>query len=298
MQGTIAKLLIAASTVLFVVVPAACTPDKPDDLPPYPDLETLDAEAGMAYPDTKAFAASTGTFDNSTLTLEQVLNQARLAAGEIVSYKSRGTLTFRSSTSGFEEPIEEFSEHASNGNYRFGSEYPDPYDDDIHLSEWRSVGIQNFSFNSGDGWKESSEPRSEPSVISASGHFLWMLDENDIELRSTNERTEDGVEVYRLVFSEKYEQPVRGGEYMIEVRTNSLLVSKESFRIIAWLQDAHGDRYAVSAASEIDADTHFRWGEEFRITEFYDFNEPVVIEIPDSYVPWSDDAVLSSVLTP
>ncbi|MCH8829389.1 MAG: hypothetical protein IID45_07405, partial [Planctomycetes bacterium] len=192
MRKAITKLLTVASVLFFVAVLAACTPDKPDDLPPYPDLATLDAEAAIAYPDTVAFDTSTGKFDNSTLTLEQVLNRARLAAGEIVSYRSRGTTTFRSSTSGFEEPIYEFSEHAENGNYRFGSELSDPYDDDVHRSEWRSVGTQMFNYLSdevGGGWKESSEPRSEPKVVSASDHFLTMLDENDYELRSTDERT-------------------------------------------------------------------------------------------------------------
>ena len=227
------------------------------------------------------------------------MDKARLAVSDIVSYKSRGTYTTRSSTSGFEEPIREFSEHAANGNYRSGTEHPDPYDDGIHLTEFRTVGTQNFSFNSGYGWKESSKPRSEPSVIPASKYFLWFLDRNDIKLRSTNERTEDGnEEVYRLEFSETYEQALREGGFLVEVRTTTLLVSQESFRVVAWLQDAHGDRYAVSAASEINEDTHSRWGESFNITEFYDFNKPVVIEVPDSYVPWSEAAVLSPALAP
>jgi len=297
MHKKIVRFATLISALLFVAVLASCTPDKTAGLPPYPDIASLNSDADMAYPETTAFDTSIGTFDTGAMTVEKVRDKARLAAAKIVSYKSRGTVMSRRSTSGFKEPIREFSEVASNGNYRSGAEYPDPYDDDVDRNEYRRVGTQSFSFSSYEGWEESSKPRTKPADNPASGYFLWLLGEDDIELRSTNERTEDGVEVYRLVFSEKYEQPTRGGGYIIEVRTNTLLVSKESFRIVAWLQDSHGDRYAVSAASEIDADTHSRWGKEFGITEFYDFNEPVVIEVPDEYVPWRDDAVLSSALT-
>ena len=297
MHKKIVSFATLISALFFVAVLASCTPEKTADVPPYPDLASLDSEAAMAYPDSTAFDTSTGTFDTSTLTVEQVLDKARLAAAKIVSYKSRGTVMSRRSTSGFKEPIREFSEVASNGDYRSGAEYPDPYDDDVDRSEYRRVGTQSFSFSSYEGWEESSKPRTEPADNPASGYFLWLLGEDDIELRSTNERTEDGVEVYRLVFSEKHEQPVRGGgEYVIVVRTYTLLVSKESFRVVAWFFDTHGEIYAVSSASEIGADTHSRWGKDFGITEYYDFNEPIVIEIPDSYVPWSQP--VAAVQTP
>ena len=291
--------LLATMALLLVFAIVACTPEEQSDLPPFPDPSSFDTEDAMADPGPIAFDTSDGAFDDSEVTVEQILQRARFAASEIDSYKSRSTVTTRSSTSGFGEPTLDFSEHASNGNSRSGTEHPHPYNDDVFLSEYRTVGRQNFSFHSSTGWEESSEPRPKPKAILASRYFLSLLDMNDINLRSTDERSEDGTKVYRLEFSERHEQPTRGArEYAIQESTHTLLVSKESFRIVAWIQDSHADIYSVSAASEIDSDTHSRGGDDFRITEYYDFNEPVVIEVPDEYVPWSDDAVLSSAIAP
>ena len=111
--------------LLLVFAIVACTPEEQPDLPPYPDLSSYDAESAMADPGPMAFGTSNGAFDDNEITVEQILQRARFAASEIDSYKSRGTITTRSSTSGFEEPIREFSERAANGNYRSGTEHPD-----------------------------------------------------------------------------------------------------------------------------------------------------------------------------
>jgi hypothetical protein len=272
----IRSLPILVALVLLVTAVTACSSDQSD----------VDADTAVQQSDPNA------------ITVEQVLDQARIAAADIVSYKSRTTIMSRSSTSGFDEPVTEFTEHAENGNNRLGMAYPHPYNDDVFLSEYRKVGTQSFSMQSDERWEESTKPRSEPRTVLASKYFLSLLDMADIELRSTDERTEDrSEEVYRLVFSQKYEQAKRTGGYVVEVRTNALLISKESFQIVAWLQDSHGDIYTVDSASEIDSDTYSQWAEDFRITNFYDFNEPIVIEVPENYLSWDEqNPVVSAVI--
>mgnify|MGYP006915944456 CR=1 FL=1 len=90
MQGAIAKLLIAASTVLFVVVPAACVSAKADGLPPYPNIEAIDDDAVMLYP-------RKSVLDSDTALLEQVLVRTRLVMGHVVTYKTSGTIVDRDS---------------------------------------------------------------------------------------------------------------------------------------------------------------------------------------------------------
>ena len=249
-------------TLLFVFAISACTPDKPDDLPPYPDLASLDAEAGMAYPDTVAFDTSTGTFDMRAVTVEQVLDRARLAMGEIASFESRGCFLWRSSTSGFEKSWVDFSS---------GAKHPDPYDDDVHLSEWRTVANQAFHLNSDQYWEEAVEPQSEPRTVSqAAENLLRMLDSDGIQLRSTIERTGYGVEVYRLEFTEQQGRPVREG-YEIKTVKTTLLVSQESFRIVATLWDQRDEIYFVSTANEIGPETHSRWTEGFMTTRYLNY---------------------------
>jgi hypothetical protein len=231
---------------------------------------------------------------HDALTLEQILENARLAANDITSYKTTGTSYFRSSTDELGDPTHDFSEIGSQGDYRFGTNYPES--DGGGQSEWRKVGGQVFSFHDDDGWEEATEPRQSipgerTATDLASYRFLDELSAENLKLRSVNQATsKDGMHVYRLEYTETHEQP-NGGGYEIKTLTTTLLISEETSRIVTSFRDSRAEIYDVSTREEIDSDTRYWWYENLYTTHFYDFNEPVVIVIPDSYVPWSEPIV-------
>ncbi|MCH8909936.1 MAG: hypothetical protein IH867_04270 [Chloroflexi bacterium] len=275
MHKTIVKVLIVAPALLFVAASTACSSQKTVSQP----LDTSTAALHQV--------------DLDTATLEQVLNRTRLAMGDVVTYKTRGTIVDRVSGEEFSAPIRNFAEFHSYDRYKFGSDYSE-YGGGQFV-EWLSVGSQHFTRNSRHGWQEALEPSSEPRTpVPPSQGFLSFLYQDGIELVSTDEVTEDGVKVYRLGSTEKVEH-FWSGDPVSETRTVSLLIDKESFRIVTTIIDKNYTRNIVDATDSEPSTKSDRW--QMVYTEhYYDYNEPVVIEVPDDYIPWPDVAVLSSLL--
>ena len=275
MHKTIVKVLIVAPALLFVAASTACSSQKTVSQP----LDTSTAALHQV--------------DLDTATLEQVLNRTRLAMGDVVTYKTRGTIVDRVSGEEFSAPIRNFAEFHSYDRYKFGSDYSE-YGGGQFV-EWLSVGSQHFTRNSRHGWQEALEPSSEPRTpVPPHQGFLSFLYQDGIELVSTDEVTEDGVKVYRLGSTEKVEH-FWSGDPVSETRTVSLLIDKESFRIVTTIIDKNYTRNIVDATDSEPSTKSDRW--QMVYTEhYYDYNEPVVIEVPDDYIPWPDVAVLSSLL--
>lgn len=275
MHKTIVKVLIVAPALLFVAASTACSSQKTVSQP----LDTSTAALHQV--------------DLDTATLEQVLNRTRLAMGDVVTYKTRGTIVDRVSGEEFSAPTRNFAEFHSYDRYKFGSDYSE-YEGGQFV-EWLSVGSQLFTRNSRHGWQEAHEPSSEPRTpVPPSQGFLSFLYQDGIELVSTDEITEDGVKVYRLGSTEKVEH-FWSGDPVLETRTVSLLIDKESFRIVTRIIDKNYTRNIVDATDSEPSTKSDRW-QMVHTEHYYDFNEPVVIEVPDDYIPWADVAVLSSVL--
>ncbi len=265
MRKTFVRPLIVASILIFVVAFAACSSESADDQ----------------------------SADTSTATLEQVLDGARLAMGDVVTYKTRGRTVDTDSTGISNISTRSFTEFHSYDRYKFGDRYPE--DEGAYFMEWLVVGSQSFSRNSDPEWQElepSSEPRTPtpPSV-----GFLSFLYEDGLALVSTDEVTEDGVSVYRFESTEQFEH-AWGGDQVSETLTTSLLIDKESFRIVTRIVDKNYRRNIVDA-TEGERPAKPDWWQTVFTEHYYDYNQPVVIEVPDEYVPWSDDAVLSSTLS-
>ena len=272
MHKTIVKVLIPVATMLFIVVFGACSSEL--------NSQSLEISA-----------ATIAQLDPSTATLEQVLNRARLAMGDIITYKTRGTSVDRVSGEEFSAPIRNFAEFHSYDRYKFGSDYSE-YGGGQFV-EWLSVGSQHFNRNERHGWQESTEPSSEGMMpVPPSEGFLSFLYEDGIELLSTDEVTEDGVRVYRLGFTREFEHSW-SGDLVSETRTVSLLIDKESFRIVTRIIDKNYTRNIVDATASEPSTKSDRW-QMVHTEHYYEYNEPVVIEVPDDYIPWSDVAVLSS----
>ncbi len=308
MQGTIAKLLIAASTVLFVVVSAACVSEKADGLPPYPNIEAIDDDAVMLYPRPAAF-------DIGAPTLEQVLDRTRSAMNEITSYRTRGASLDRDSTTEFSLPARDFSEQQSRDRYRFGldsTEYEGGY-----FSESLTIGSRNFNRSDRETnleWQESEPIFDRGEWVSPFDVILATFLNTDkpdpripdgfeliSKLISRDEVTDDGIRVYRIEIIGHYDPPHvegissdGGRTFGLETRTTSLLIDKESYRLVAMsISSRYVSNFYDESSSEPPA--NIEWAETLYTERYYDYNEPIVVEVPDEYVPWSDDAVLSSV---
>ena len=282
--------LVAAMTLLFAFAIAACTSEKTVDVPPYPDLASLDSEAAMLYPDNSAFEIGEPT-------LKQVLDRARLAMGDIVTYKTRGETKTWASIEGFSDRTLHFTEFHSYDHYRFGDGSPE--DESGYMSEWLVVGSRVFSRNSrGGGWQEG-EPFSGPRTPTppSAGHFSLLYDD-ELVLASTNEVTDAGVLVYRLQVGKNFELSSASPnyrEYELESRTKSLLIDKKTYRIVERIIEHRKKNNSFDESSD-EPGTDIEWWQTVYTERYYEYNEPVVIEVPAEYVPWSDAAVLSSVL--
>ena len=163
--------------------------------------------------------------------------------------------------------------------------------------ESRQVGSQIFYRSDRNGWQEIRRTYSAPRIPAPlSDVFLSFLYEDGIELVSTTGVTEGGVRVYEIALSEISKLPSNnagGTKDAMRIRTTTVLIDQETFRFVSRI---YYTRWDYSAAPQYGRSDNVDWAELIHTEHFFDYNEPVVIEVPDEYLPWSDDAVLSSVL--
>ena len=113
-------------------------------------------------------------------------------------------------------------------------------------------------------------------------------DENEFSLISADEITDAGISVYRIGYTTEVEHNwgsvPPAGPTTKEIYTLSLLIDKESFRLVS--------RIVEKDYSTIPSGTpNSTWWQMDRRNDFYDYNQPVVLEIPDDYFPWTEPAV-------
>lgn len=258
--------LLTISALFLVVAVAGCSS---------PEKVTSRIGDHPIYPITEA----------ETITLEQVLERARLAMSVTDSYKTRETSYFRTSTTGLEEPSTGYSELDSNGDFRMGSTYPRADSDSFF--EYRRVGTQFFTRSHHHGWEEPHKPNLEFGSAQLADRFLEILNADGIQLRSTSERSDDGAWVYRLEYTEESGRFANGG-YEVVVSSNTVLIDQYTNRIVTVFIDSRHDVYFISEGEQITPDTKSRWYESVQTYNYYDYNQPVVVEVPDEYVPWEE----------
>ena len=265
-------LLLAVTTLLVVAAVAACSSKTTDGQP----------------------------LDPSTATLEDVLQHARAAMGDVTTYRTRETSVSRDSNNETSVPYRGFSEFQSHDHYRFGNGSPE--DEGGYYFENLVSGTQSFIRKSDPEWQEQ-EPifdRGEP--VSTADNLISYLDADGIELMSSDEVTDDGTKVYRLGTIENYDQLLvetsgQTGDpaWGVHTRTTSMLIDQESFRIVARVFDKLYKNSFYDKSSS-DPRTNTEWAQTIYTVQIYDYNEPIVIEAPAEYVPWSDSATISSEL--
>jgi hypothetical protein len=259
-------LQIAISALFLIVAGAGCSS---------PEKVTSRIGDHPIYPNSEA----------DTITLEQVLGRSRLAMSDTDSYKTREVSYFRSSTTGLEEPSTGYSELDSNGDFSMGSTYARSSGDSYF--DYRKVGTQFFTRSHHHGWEEPHKPNLEIADAQLADRFLEILNADGISLRSTTERSEDGAWVYRLEYTEESGRFANGG-YEIVVNSNTVLIDQYTNRIVTVFRDSRHDVYFISEGETITPDTKSRWYESVQTYNYYDYNQPVVIEVPDEYVPWEE----------
>jgi len=221
-----------------------------------------------------------------TATLEQILERSRLAMGDIVTYKTCGMLVERDSfQQEFGTPDRSFGVFHSYDNYRTMDKRQGIMSD--FFTEILAVGSQHFIRTHNHGWEESSEPPAggmQPSPPSTG--FARDLYRDDIKLVSTSELADNGEKVFRLAFPEKFENSANG-EIVYNTATNTVLISQKTFRIVTKIRDKHAD-YPATANSNGKTAREAWWWHVVATTHYYDFNLPVVITVPENYIPWQE----------
>ena len=271
MRNKNTNLLPVISALFLIVVFAGCSSPEEQVVSSIFDHPT--------YPNTEA----------DTITLEQILERSRLAMSDTDSYKTRETSYFRTSTTTLEEPSTGYSELDSNGDFRMGSTYPKQSGDSFF--EYRRVGTQFFTRSHHHGWEEPHEPNPEFADAQLADRFLEILNAVGIQLRSTTERNDDGAWVYRLEYTEESGRFANGG-YEVVTDSRTVLIDQYTNRIVTVFRDSLHEVYFISEGETITPDTKSRWYESVQTYNYYDYNEPVVIEVPDDYVPWEQLVVL------
>ena len=250
------------------------------------------ALAGCSSPD-----AASEPVASESLSLEEIINRSRLAMADVITYKTRreefdsefyGDLTLSSGG---------FSEFHSYDRFVYGA--IDTDNGGIKLTEWLQVGNRVFLRPSETVWQER-EPFSGPmDPTTWSSSQLSHLFRHDFELISTDEVTSGGVAVYRIAYTEdrvkRWAQSpgyaenfevVWGARPVSVLYTTALLIDKESFRVVSRVADLDY-RSEPSELREVTS-----WQKHIKI-DYYDINEPVVIEVPDQYVPWEELVTLN-----
>jgi len=185
---------------------------------------------------------------SESLSLDEIINRSRLAMADVITYKTRGE-DFDSEYHG-ERTLSggRFSEFHSYDRFVYGA--IDTDNGGTKLTEWLQVGNRVFLRPSETTWQER-EPFSgpvDPAMWSRSQ--LSHLFRHDFELISTDEITSDGVAVYRIGYTEdrvkrgtnrsgyaEHFEVVWGARPVSVFYTDTLLIDKESFRVVSHVVD-------------------------------------------------------------
>ncbi|MDA1278876.1 MAG: hypothetical protein O3B95_02375 [Chloroflexi bacterium] len=246
--------------------------------------------------------------DPATATLEQILNRTRAAMGQVTSFKTRGTLVAFPNPEGFDGTIETFSEWQSPDRVGWLTKAPeDPGDyrggEGLALTvEGVTVGDHTFIRMSDEPGSEWHEQPHNPNRLSSDpfSALLLLLDASNIELVTTNEATNTGDTVYRLEFGgypvtqsidpeRLSEEELTALEHLSSRTRTTLLIDRESFRYVTVIttqrpEDPTKDEAIVKAIMAGSINT----------TYYYDYNVPLVIELPTENIRLLDSNPLAT----
>jgi hypothetical protein len=213
----------------------------------------------------------------------QILDQTRLAMDDVVTFRMLGIETM-SESHGLERITStDYSEFQSAERFSHEGSLPTG----SLFFEGSRVGSQWFRRGSDFAWEEQRPILSANQHVGYGGEPLMNLDLDDLILVSTNDLTDEGIEVFRFQSTEKIEHPDRPNGPESELFTKTVLISKQTFRIVSKTDYKDLSRDAKGSAEPAS------W--QYKYTRnYYDYNEPIVVEVPASYVPWSESVASSA----
>jgi len=237
--------------------------------------------------------------DPTTATLEQITEKTRTAMNEITSYQTSGPLIIETTSSNPDDggTGEIFTTWKFPGRYRMVMEDSDPdtgnsQGTEILTIEVLTIGDRNLFVYPDSEWQEMA-PIGPPSTLPGRMPLLNLLDDlNDITLISTSDTLTDGSNAYRLEIDDFWassndDDPQGVGAIKNRQSHYALVIDQQTFRFVSLVTintheiEAHGTLNGV-ANSEIVKVT------QTSTYNFYNYNQPVEIEVPNEYKPWVD----------
>ncbi|MCZ6619511.1 MAG: hypothetical protein O7E57_15420, partial [Gammaproteobacteria bacterium] len=235
-------------------------------------------------------------------TVEQILDRTRLAMNDITSYRVRGATLDRDSTSSvFSVPLRNFSEFQSYDRYRW--EIDSSAHEHGYLTEYLVIGTQNFTRSDREGpleWRESERIYDRGEWQSPFDTILSTLDNRDqkstttngMHLVSDNEVTDDGVRVYHLEIIANFKHSW-GSDITSETRTTTLLIDRDTYKLVARTVHKHY-QHASPESLNGESSTSPDWWQMLYTERYYDYDEPIIVEAPDDYIPWHGTAAVTA----
>ena len=220
-------------------------------------------------------ACETNDQEPDDLTLEQILERSQTAMGEVTSYKTRGTIVVEGLTEDDGGSGEQFTAWQSPDRWMLRVEGQDPDSQEAESMEIRRIGSRSFASSSGDDWQEITP--SPPGDSQLPGH-LQLLAHDSIELISDDTVTEDGTRVFELRITPENRS---SGEWTMELR-HILLVDFQTYRFVHQISDEMLTFTLHSRNNRVEEEIP-SFAHTVTNIEYYDYDQPVRIEIPDEY---------------
>ena len=268
--------VIAAFFVVSIFV--SCVTDEPADNSPGAGSDVGDGVGSQPL-------------DPATATLDQILERTRAAMGEVTSYRSRGTVLVETSN---EDPDyggrgEIFTAWQSPDRYRMITESSDPDSGELIRVEILKIGKRNYFRGGESDWIEMDPQLESEGRSLSSDPLLYLLDFEDIELESADEILEDGSRAYRLDIDEHRVTPgsqegePRGAIIDMQLR-HVLLIDRATYRYVSLTTSGSIKSESYSTINGVRSLEILQVNSVYTF-EYYDYNEPVVIEPPTDSNP-------------
>ena len=214
---------------------------------------------------------------------------------EVTSYRTRGTVDFNLPQTDPSLSNEFFTEWQYPDRHRNRSGPLKGEGESGFVTEKLSVGVQSFARLNGSKWQEQPPRPNNEEADRSYGFHLIDLDARNVELISTDGVTDDGVRVYRLEFRGYPVAPTSDSEELLAIEQFrsqtrvTLLINQETFRYVTAIIESQ-----IENGPNIDTTEIAILSGSVITYNFYDYNEPVDIELPTENVGLREDNPLAT----
>lgn len=237
--------------------------------------------------------------------VDVIVARARDAMGKVTSYRTTGEWTQTSYDSPEPESFQQFTEWVAPDRHRLRLDSPP--DGDGLFNEIIRIGDQIFTHDDHRGWQE--QPRYAASLSDADrlntvavrpGDPAMLLDVENLEL--VGEDLFEGAEVFRLVGHTSFERgPVAEGQpdsfKAFTETVTTLLIDRLDYRLALLIAESEIRFTVLKTMNGVESQEEGR-ASSFASSRFFDYDEPVTIEIPTENVRLLEDNPLATPVPP